>query len=483
MRMETKRGTIFQNGRYIMSISKSVVTYIKQHGIHYTVLSHDKTRTLEETADSIHAPYAKMLRAVIMSDGEQQFMAVLPVTHVLNFKLLQSKLGRELSVASYRDFSDKFDCCERGSVPPIGEPFDLPVFIDQSVANLDEVYFEPGSHIAAMKMNGNDYIKLMGRNNVGDFAYPLTMLAEMDVSTIRYASPLDMKRRIEEIYELPSMPDIALRILDLSKDEDASIIELSDIVQADPSLAAQTLRYATSSLFGYRGKIDSIQDAIVRVLGFDMTMNMALGIAIGKSFRNPTEGPLGMDEFWRHSVACATLTQRLAKLMPAKNRPKTGMVYLSGLLHNFGFLLLGHLFQPEFYLLNKMAAANPDKPIIELEQQVLGMGRARDAIDMGHAQMGYWLMEAWGLPTAVCTTVREHHSENYEGENDVYVNLVKVANRLLKRVGIGDEGSEDIPQSLLDKLGLNEIDVVAELESLIEEELTEVEAMAHQIAA
>lgn len=466
-----------------MSISQSIVSFIQQRGVQYTVLSHDKTRTLEATADSIHAPYAKMLRAVIMSDGEQHYMAILPVTHVLDFKAIQSKSGRELHVASYRDFSDKFACCERGSVPPIGEPFELPVFVDQSVAKLDEVYFEPGSHTAAIKMKAQDYIKLVGRTNVGKFAYPLTALAETDVSTIRYASPLDMKRRIEEIYELPSMPDIAMRILELSKDEDASTDELSKIVQTDPSLSAQTLRYATSSLFGYRGKIDSIQDAIVRVLGFDMTMNMALGITVGKSFRNPTDGPLGMDAFWRHSVACATLTQRLAKMMPAKQRPKTGEVYLSGLLHNFGFLLLGHLFQPEFYLLNKMAAANPDKPITELEQQVLGMGRARDVIEMGHAQMGSWLMDAWGLPAAVCTTVREHHNEHYEGDNDVYVNLVKVANSLLKRVGIGDENSEEISQDLLNKLGLNEDDVIAEFESLIESELAEVEAMAHQIAA
>ncbi len=466
-----------------MSISQSIVSFIQERGVHYTVLSHDKTRTLEATADSIHAPYAKMLRAVIMTDGEKHYMAILPVTHVLDFKALQQKLGTELYVASFRDFSNKFDCCERGSVPPIGEAFNLPTFVDESVAKLDEVFFEPGSHSAAIKMNGSDYIKLVGRPNVGRFAYPLTALAETDVSTIRYASPLDMKRRIEEIYELPSMPDIAMRILELSKDEDASITELSEIVQTDPSLSAQTLRYATSSLFGYRGKIDSIQDAIVRVLGFDMTMNMALGISVGKSFRNPTDGPLGMDAFWRHSVACATLTQRLAKMMPAKQRPKVGMVYLSGLLHNFGFLLLGHLFQPEFYLLNKMAAANPQKAITDLEQQVLGMGRARDVIEMGHAQMGSWLMDAWGLPAAVCTTVREHHSDNYEGDDDVYVNLVKLANRLLKRVGIGDENSGEIPRGILEKLGLNEDDVVAEFESLIEEELAEVEAMANQIAA
>ena len=466
-----------------MAISQSIIEFIQQHGVQYTVLSHDVTRTLEATADSINAPYAKMLRAVIMSDGEQHIMAVLPVTHVLDFKAIQSKVGKEIHVSSYRDFSDKFTCCEHGSVPPIGQPFELPIFVDHSVAQLDEVYLEPGSHTVALKMSGSDYVNLVGRQNFGHFAYSLTSLADTDVSTIRYASPLDMKRRVEEIYELPAMPDIAARILELSKDDDASIVELSNIVKTDPGLSAQTLRYANSSLFGCSGEIDSIQDAIVRVLGFDMAMNMALGVSVGKSFRNPVDGPLGMDAFWVHSVACATLTQKISKLMPAKHRPKAGMVYLAGLLHNFGFLLLGHLFQPEFYLLNKIAAANPEAPITELEQRVLGMGRARDVIDMGHAQMGAWLMEAWGLPDSVCVTVREHHNQTYSGEYDTYVKLVRLSNCLLKKIGIGDEVGEDISGNMYAELGLDEEKVLAEFESLIETELTEVEAMANQIAA
>jgi len=466
-----------------MTISRSVVEFLQQRGVQYTILSHDVTRTLEGTADSINAPYAKMLRAVILGDGERHMMAVLPVTHVLDFKAIQLKIGGELHVASYRDFSDTFTCCEHGSVPPVGQPFDLPIFVDHSISQLDEVFFEPGSHMAALKMSGTDYIDLVGRQNMGHFAYPLTSLADIDVSTIRYASPHDMKRRIEEIYELPTMPDIAARILELSKDEEASIVELSNIVQDDASLSAQTLRYANSSLFGYSGEIESIHDAIVRVLGFDMAMNMALGMSVGKSFRNPVDGPLGLDAFWVHSVACATLTQKLSKIMPAKHRPKAGMAYLSGLLHNFGFLLLGHLFQPEFYLLNKIAAANPETPITELEQQVLGMGRARDVIEMGHAQMGAWLMEAWGLPESVSVTVREHHNASYSGEHEVYVKLVRLSNQLLKRIGIGDEINTDIPAEMFDELGLDEERVLAELASLVEEELTEVEAMANQIAA
>ena len=54
--------------------------------------------------------------------------------------------------------------------------------------------------------------------------------------------------------------------------------------------------------------------------------------------------------------------------------------------------MLGHLFLPEFRLLNKFAAANPDKTLVELEGRLLGMGGARELLAMGDARMGVWLM-------------------------------------------------------------------------------------------
>ncbi|WP_126454303.1 HDOD domain-containing protein [Sulfuriflexus mobilis] len=470
-------------GKEGMMISTTVSQFIDQQGVKYVVLPHAETRTLEECAEAVGASFAKMLRAVVITNGIGHYMVVLPITHVLDFKALQRQLGKDFRVAPYRNFSDCFGCCARGSVPPLGTAFGMPMLIDISVRDLEEVFFEPGSHTEAIKMRGRDFLGLIEGAEYGAFAYALTQLAEMDVSTIRYASPNDIKRRIEEIYELPVIPAIAHRILQLNSQADASANDLAEIVQMDPSLSAQTLRYANSPVFGYKGRIDTLQEAIARVLGYDMVINMALGIAIGRAFRAPEDGPLGMNAFWRHSVACATLAQRLARMMPADKRPKPGMAYLCGLLHNFGFLLLGHLFQPEFYLLNKLAAANPKTPISELERRVLGMGRAKDVIEMGHAQMGAWLMEAWNMPAEVVAAVREHHHDDYKGEHAVFVRLVKLANHLLKRIDIGDETNSHIPDKLLTELGLDEDTVIDDFEMLVEDKMEEVTAMAKQMAA
>jgi HD-like signal output (HDOD) protein len=127
------------------------------------------------------------------------------------------------------------------------------------------------------------------------------------------------------------------------------------------------------------------------------------------------------------------LSQKIGACMPAARRPQPGFSYLCGLLHDFGVLLLGHLFLPEFRLLNKFAAANPDKTLTELEGRLLGMGGARDLLAMGHARIGAWLMEAWNMPEAIAITLLEHHNPEYRGEHEVSVHLIQLSDLILSR--------------------------------------------------
>lgn len=291
----------------------------------------------------------------------------------------------------------------------------------------------------------------------------------------------ELRRRIEQVYELPPMPEMAHRVLALRNNPDASIAELAAIVELDPSLAAQVVRYATSPFYAYRGKIHSIQDAITRVLGFDMVMNMALGLATGKSFRNPCEGPLGLHAFWRHAVYSATLVQALAKHISPRRRPQPGMVYLAGLLHNFGFLLLGHLFPPEFKLLNKLVAAHPESPVTALEKCVLGMGQAQNLLEMGHAQIGAWLMHSWRMPEEIIITLREHHNPEYQGDHAVFPHLVMLADHVLKGRDIGDAPDAQLPPLALEITGLSEATIQAVADELFQD-CSALDMMARQLA-
>ena len=268
-----------------------------------------------------------------------------------------------------------------------------------------------------------------------------------------------IRQRIEAISELPAMPEMARRLLVLRSNPYSDVDDLAKVVEMDPSLSAQVIRYARSPFFSYRGKVVSVQSAISRVLGYEPVMNIALGIACASPFRIPMEGPLGLRTYWRDSIYCAALCQSLINALPYAQRPKPGLAYLSGLLHNFGVVLLGHLFPEEFERLNRRLEEEPETPLAEHERRLL---------DAGHVELGEWLMGAWRMPGEVVVAISHHHDPDYDGVHAVYPNLVLAANRLLRGHRVGEGDSVELPAPLLERLSLHEEHARVVLESVME---------------
>ena len=269
------------------------------------------------------------------------------------------------------------------------------------------------------------------------------------------------------------MPNISQKFIELRDNPHADIQSLAKIISMDPGLTGKLVRYATSPFFGYGSKIESIDTAISNVLGFDKALHMALAFDTGNAFQVPLKGPIGLEATWRQSLFCATLTQKLAGKVAAASQPSAGMMYMAGLLHNIGFLLLGHLFREEFTILNQNAADNPKLPLLVLEERVLSIA---------HADIGVWLMREWCMPAELVVATFEHHNPNYKGQHCVYPNLILIANRLLKRHEIGDEAETTLPASLLSHLGLNEDTALAALESVMENQPV-IDAMVQELHA
>lgn len=282
-----------------------------------------------------------------------------------------------------------------------------------------------------------------------------------------------LRQQVLHLRELPAMPDTAQRLLLVKGRRDADVEELARIIDEDPSLAAQLLRYARLSAFGYGNRITSTQKAIAQVVGFDTALHMALGLSLGKTLRCPQYGPLGLYAFWQHALHSATLVQSICAHIPGAMRPSAGIAYLSGLLHNFGFLLLGHLQPREFTTLNNFAMHGRSLPVLDLETHLLGIR---------HDELGAWLMQAWNLPEEILVAVREHHYADYDGQHAAYAKLVLLADRLLARHGMGDVLLTDLPPPVLSSLSLNEAQCTQALERVLEM-TPELESMAAQMAA
>ena len=462
-----------------MSLPEIIQIELDSKGIKYDLLESNATSSFYQNAKQLSIPLDKLVRALVIEAHGQQRMMILAAGDMLDFSSLNSLYGSSIDVAA--NFQTKIDGCEADSRVPLPAIQQIEIVADQTILDSDVVYFDAGINGSFLRIKGEDFRRLHENTVIGEFSCSAEKLFNLNHNdnddaegvSLKSFTPKRMQQRVKETFDLPAMPAIAQEVMRLRVDRNAGAAELAKIVAKDPSLSAQVISWASSPYYGYQGNIDSIETAISRVLGFDLVLNLALGISVGKSLNVPVDGPLGLHAYWRESVYSATLSEKLCSYISSKNKPQRGLVYLAGLLHNFGQLLLGHLFPPQFYLINRYVAMNPHIPVEEIEHYLLGTS---------HVEIGAWLMESWNMPEELIAAVRWHHQEEHWNEYAVYSNIVLIANRLLNRIDVGDSVESVLPDKIMQMIGLEEEDAFKALDLIVADE-QELDAIAHQMVA
>ncbi len=453
-----------------MNIPSTVRTSLANAGGRYKLRTAPADLGLTGGAAAAEIPLDRLAKAVVLRSGTAHLMAIVPGDREIDLDIVNKLFKREFTVCVPEDLEAFFPKCDPHYVPPLAEPFGLKAILDPDLLAPEEVYFAVGVPGAFVRAQANDFARLQ-----------VNSWKKCTISKKGEADPLPSeddpkamyRERVQAVDKLPTMPGLAAEIIRVRNNPFANASELAAIIEQDPSLSAQVIRYALSPLYGYQGKVESVEQAIARVLGMDFVLDIAFGLALGRSFQNPKEGPLGLVAFWDHAIKCASLVQALCNAIDYNRRPAPGVGYLAGLLHNFGFLLLGHLFPTQFERLNKAVVAHPERSISELEREEIGVS---------HNELGLWLMDAWDMPVEIVEAVREHHNPEHRSDFSDYANLVYVANVLLKRHGIGDAETMTLPVELLQHLGLDELKAEVALANVLESR-DGLEFMARKMAA
>lgn len=208
--------------------------------------------------------------------------------------------------------------------------------------------------------------------------------------------------------ELPLLPQTASQILSLCQSADCTMQELADLLQRDPTLAANVLRVANSAAHGAVEPIVSLQQAASR-LGFSTLCEIATAIAVrGKIFTlRGREAELA--RMWRHSATAGTWAKEIAR----KRRRNVEGAFLCGLLHDVGRPVL-------MQLVHELAgpAANAH---VEGEQRVY---------DHFHAEVGARLLVSWAMPAWMVAAIDSHHAPAQAGEHAEAAWIVALADDL-----------------------------------------------------
>ncbi len=394
------------------------------------------------------------VRLVLMHDADGKALVLVPANKLLNLANVWSLAGRKLRTVKADDAERFFG--QEGLQSAKGQEHlmeSLPLLIDQSLqgcAELNLLEMNSGLRFSwPLRPEGRNDVQfaalsispeeISARVPLGDDATVISRAVE------RFTA-LRMQQRLEDTLGLPSLAPTTQKIIMLRSNPDAGVDELVPVVRVDPSLSAQVMGWAVSPYYAAPGKVNSIDEAVIRVLGFDLVVNLALGIAMGKVLQVPEDMPRGSTPYWKQALYTATLAEMLARRMPLALRPQIGLVYLAGLLHNFGYLVLAHLFPPQFSILSRYIEANPHLEQLIVEQQVLNVTRD---------QIGGWLLESWKLPLEVCEAIRQQQLERPSGEGEIYARLLRLTTLLLRREGVNDGPVLEIDAERYAELGLS----------------------------
>jgi HD-like signal output (HDOD) protein len=395
------------------------------------------------------------VRCVLVHD-EQGVMAqcLVPTDSMLELGRLQASSGHDLNPMPSAQI---LRASKMRRLVPLGKSrqfFTLPTWVDQSLAARGDLVVDADGMTLQQVRDGLLEQRMSIRHV--DITIAATELdhslpaadqdSEQINDSLRNFTSLRIRQRLDDTLEIPPLSPTADRIMQLRANPNASVTDLTNIVESDPSLAAQVVSWASSPYYAAPGKIRSVQDAIVRVLGFDLVSNLAVGLILGRTVSLPKDSSDGLTPYWLQAAYCATTVEALSRLMPARVRPRQGLIYLSGLLHNFGYLVLAHTFPPHFSRICRYAEANPNISHVAIEKHLVGICRE---------QISAWLMQAWNMPEEVCTALRHQQDADYQGEHAEYANLVFIATRLLREHGIGDAPTDPIPDEMFDRRELN----------------------------
>ncbi len=218
---------------------------------------------------------------------------------------------------------------------------------------------------------------------------------------------------------MPEFPAIATKVLRVLSHDDASVREISDFIRADAALSAGLLRVANSALYAVPAPVTSIQSALIR-MGFDEVKRFILTFSAQNFLQTPVRLDL-LRGLWRHSLACAWITEDLAG---ACSLPQgRDSAYTVGLLHDIGRLGL-FVLHPREYAALVEGPADGKTPV----------EREREALGTDHCEAGRWLARRWGLPEEVQAAAAGHHDAPSSGAFGLQ-DLVRVA--VLTTDGLG----------------------------------------------
>jgi len=257
---------------------------------------------------------------------------------------------------------------------------------------------------------------------------------------------------VATVERLPTLNLQAIRLMGLLNDENVTFADIETIIRTDPALTANILKAAGSAHFGLSRQVETVREAIA-LLGLRRVVDVVTLAAMANVIPDRLPGyDIGAQAFWRHCVAVAVISERIAGALSTGH---AGLAFTAGLLHDLGKLVVG-AFLAERWTESKTTFRGRLLTSVKSEQLILGVD---------HSDLGMLLAQSWRLPEVVALVNRSHHDPfpngNEAQDEDRTVAVVRTADALSHAFGFsaGPLGPDSWPDpAVLEFLNLSQVE-------------------------
>ena len=152
-----------------MTIPKQLIDSLKKNKVGYEILRHEEAVTAQRIAQAEHVKARHHAKVVMLKSGQEHLMTVLPADLQIDLEKAAKAIGKAVSLDAEAEFKPLFPDCAVGAMPPFGNLYSVPTYVDQSLTHQDYIVFEAGTHTDAIKISYHDYDKIV-KPHVADLA-------------------------------------------------------------------------------------------------------------------------------------------------------------------------------------------------------------------------------------------------------------------------------------------------------------------------
>ena len=239
-----------------------------------------------------------------------------------------------------------------------------------------------------------------------------------------------LKRLSEKKIKLPEIPTVISELNEVIANPLSSAQDIANVVSNSPSLAAILLKIVNSAIYSCPSRIDNLSQAVT-LIGTKEIYGLAFYTSVIAIFNKIPKEIINMYAFSRHSIACSIIARSLAA---HKNLPQIEQLFVSGLLHDLGRVLL-YIYFPEDSLNILSYSQESNKLLYEAEDEYLGCN---------HTHFAKHLMQHWQLPPTLENNVIYHHNPS-AAQHSIPATIVHLADIIANGLGLGSSGERFIP--------------------------------------